>query len=268
MNVQAAIACVFAYLLVSMIDNYMAWQTCVRPIVVGPLVGLLLGDLNTGIVMGASLEAVFMGISAIGGVVATDALTGTILSIAYVIRVGGDSAVDAGMTLAMTAGVLMNSFDNMMKPVWSMMAPFWENMAAEANPKKFRIWNLCFAPVRFLPKAIVLFVAVAFGVSGLEAALAACPAWVLTGLSAASSMMTAVGFGILLGMIWDPQICAFYFVGFVCAKSLGLSSLGIAVIGVCIALTYFFVQKNIVDATKGASSGAVSTGANSEEDFF
>lgn len=268
MSLQAAIACVAAYMIVSMIDNYMAWQTCSRPIVVAPLVGLLMGDLGTGIVMGASLEAVFMGISAIGGVVAADSLTGTILAVAYTIMVGGEGAVDAGMTLAMTAGVLMTSFDNMLKPVWSMMAPFWENMAGEANPKKFRIWNLCFAPVRMLPKAVVLFVAVAFGVAGLESVLAACPAWVMTGLKASSSMMTAVGFGILLSMIWDPTVCAFYFVGFVMAKSLGLSSLGIAVIGICVALTYFFIQKNIVDATKSASSGAVSTGANSEEDFF
>ena len=33
-----------------------------RPIVIGPLVGLFLGDLHTGVIIGASLEAVFMGV--------------------------------------------------------------------------------------------------------------------------------------------------------------------------------------------------------------
>ena len=33
-----------------------------RPIVIGPLVGLFLGDLHTGVMIGASLEAVFMGV--------------------------------------------------------------------------------------------------------------------------------------------------------------------------------------------------------------
>ena len=37
-------------------------------------------------------------------------------------------------------------------------------------------------------------------------------------------------------MIWSTDIAVFYFVGFICAKSLGLSSLGIAVIGAAIAL--------------------------------
>ena len=83
---------------------------------------------------------------------------------------------------------------------------------------------------------MILYNAVAAGVTGLEAFIAACPAWVMTGFGAAGGMMTAVGFGILLSMIWDTKICVFYFVGFICAKSLGLSSLGIAVIGAAIAL--------------------------------
>ena len=92
----------------------------------------------------------------------------------------------------------------------------------------------------------------------------------MTGFGAAGGMMTAVGFGILLSMIWDAKICVFYFVGFICAKSLGLSSLGIAVIGAAIALTIFFLKKDIVDATKNNAGTAVSTTgpANSEEDFF
>lgn len=50
-------------------------------------------------------------------------------------------------------------------------------------------------------------------------------------------------------MIWSTDIAVFYFVGFICAKSLGLSSLGIAVIGAAIALTLFFIDKRIIDAT-------------------
>ena len=38
-----------------------------RPIVIGPLVGLFLGDLSTGVTVGAALEAVFMGVVNIGG---------------------------------------------------------------------------------------------------------------------------------------------------------------------------------------------------------
>lgn len=268
MSLNAAIVCAIAYMVIRYVDSAMAWQTLSRPIVIAPFVGLLLGDLHTGIIMGASLEAIFMGISAIGGAVASDALSGTIISVAYAIVVGGEGAMETGMALAMTIGTLMVSINGLFTPLWAGLAPMWERLASECKPKKFMTIQYLFMFVANLPNTIVIFIAVAFGVAGLENFLAVMPAWVMTGLKAAGSMMTGVGFGILLSMIWDAKICAFYFVGFICAKSLGLSSLGIAAIGTCVALTIFFIQKNIVDATKTASKGAVSTGANSEEDFF
>ena len=53
-----------------------------RPIVIGPLVGLFLGDLHTGIIVGASLEAVFMGVVNIGG--ASAAEPGIALSLIHI----------------------------------------------------------------------------------------------------------------------------------------------------------------------------------------
>ena len=38
-----------------------------RPIVIAPIIGLLLGDVQTGLAVGASLEAIFMGVVNVGG---------------------------------------------------------------------------------------------------------------------------------------------------------------------------------------------------------
>lgn len=68
MSITAAIICAVVYAVINWLDPYtLSWQCLNRPIVVAPLVGLLLGDFQTGIIMGASLEAIFMGISAVGG---------------------------------------------------------------------------------------------------------------------------------------------------------------------------------------------------------
>ena len=269
MSMSAAFACALAYMIVRYVDNgVLAWQTMARPIVVAPLTGLLLGDLNTGIIMGGSLEAIFMGISAIGGSVPSDALSGSIIAVAYTISVGGAGAMETGLALAMTVGTIMESLNNAFKPVWAAMAAFWEKLALECNPKKFALINFLFYPVQNMPGFVAIFLSCAYGIEGIDAALAACPAWVIPGLNAAGTMMTAVGFGILLAQIWDPQICIFYFVGFIMAKSLGLSSLGIAVIAACVVITLFFLEKNIVDAKKSIGSTGATSAANSEEDFF
>lgn len=248
MSITAAIICAVVYAVINWLDPYtLSWQCLNRPIVVAPLVGLLLGDFQTGIIMGASLEAIFMGISAVGGSIPSDCLSGSIIAVAYAIVVGGDGAMETGL------------------------APYWERLASECKPNKFRAISMVVNFIACLPGAAIIFLGVAFGIEGLQAGLAACPAWVMTGLAAAGTMMTAVGFGILLSMIWSTDIAVFFFVGFICAKSLGLSSLGIAVIGAAIALTLFFIDKRIIDAKNAvaaAPAAGAATPANSEEDFF
>ena len=218
----------------------------------------------TGIIMGASLEAIFMGISAVGGSVPSDCLSGSIIAVAYAIVVGGDGAMETGLALSLTIGTVMSTISTMLMPLWAGLAPYWERLASECKPNKFRAISMVVNFIACLPGAAIIFLGVAFGIEGLQAGLAACPAWVMTGLAVAGTMMTAVGFGILLSMIWSTDIAVFYFVGFICAKSLGLSSLGIAVIGAAIALTLFFIDKRIIDAKNAVAAAP----ANSEEDFF
>ena len=82
-----------------------------RPIVTGPIVGLILGDVQTGIVMGASLELVMMGIVGIGAATPPDVVAGGILSTAFAIMSGlnMDTAVALSLpiaTLAQSVGIL------------------------------------------------------------------------------------------------------------------------------------------------------------------
>lgn len=56
-----------------------------RPLVLGPLVGLILGDLQTGIIIGASLELVMMGVVGIGSATPPDTVSGSILATVFAI---------------------------------------------------------------------------------------------------------------------------------------------------------------------------------------
>lgn len=120
-----------------------------------------------------------------------------------------------------------------------------------------------------LPAAIILYLSIAFGVEGLQAAIGKLPTWIMIGLNASSSMMVAVGFAILCSMIWSGRLGVFFFVGFVLSKILEMDSLSIAIIGVAIAVTFFFNDKDLIDfkntVTKQASLPET---MNDEEDFF
>lgn len=54
-----------------------------RPIFIGAVTGLLLGDLQQGLIIGATLEAVFMGSVNIGGQISADHSAATVFAVAF-----------------------------------------------------------------------------------------------------------------------------------------------------------------------------------------
>mgnify|MGYP001099665654 CR=1 FL=1 len=51
------------------LDVWLCNPMITRPLIVGTAMGIALGDVKTGVQVGASLELVFMGVMAIGGTV-------------------------------------------------------------------------------------------------------------------------------------------------------------------------------------------------------
>lgn len=50
-----------------------------RPLVLGALVGIVLGDIPTGVMIGFQLELIFMGMQAIGASIPPDMIVGSVL---------------------------------------------------------------------------------------------------------------------------------------------------------------------------------------------
>ena len=260
--------CALASIICNGVDRLFSWQTIQRPIVTSAITGLMLGDLTTGVIMGASLEAIFMGISAIGGSVPSDATSASIIAVAMTILTGAD--VETGLALAAPIGAIMAAVSELYKPILAAMAPYWERLAASGNVGKMKVQMiLCGIFIDKLPQTVIMFLAVAFGVEGLEAVINQLPAWVLSGFSAASGMMTGVGFAILATMIWSKDIAGFFFVGFVLAKYLNLSTLPIAILLAVVAVMYFLNDKKILDMKNSLiASGVDNTNQDDQEDFF
>lgn len=263
--VEAAFRISLAYYIITFIDPYiLAWQTLNRPIIIAPLTGLILGDLQTGIIMGAALESIFMGISAIGGQIPADAATASVIAVSFTILTGGSA--EAGLALSMPIGTLMARFNELLRPLTSAMAPYWETIAHE--PKKHFVQTWLFHAVMMLIPTIVLFFSVSYGIDGIQNFLASMPAWFMTGLNAASGMMIGVGFAMLASMIWSKKYSYFFIVGFVFVVYLQLDILAIAIIGASIAATIFIIDSKIINAGKIASGRKPGENVNTEEEFF
>ena len=262
--VQNALIVTFVYWVIKYSDDYLlGWQTISRPLVIAPMVGLALGDIRTGMMMGAMLESIFMGISYIGGTAPADATLASVLSVAFTIL--GNSTMEAGLALAAPIGTVMSSIEGMTLPLYSSLAPYWEQQAVKGNIRSFMIKSLLFTAFvqQFIP-CIVLFIGVAYGIDGLNSLLAALPTWVMTGLGAATGMLIAVGFAILTSMIWSTEVACFFFIGYVLAKFLNLGTLPIAIIAASVAITMFLSEKRFIDLKNSLGGKEV----KKEEEFF
>ena len=57
-----------------------------RPLVIGPLVGLILGDVYTGLLVGGTLELVWMGMVPLAGAQPPNVVIGGVIGTAFAIR--------------------------------------------------------------------------------------------------------------------------------------------------------------------------------------
>ena len=261
--VQSALICCLVYFILSNMDWFTSLQTFKRPIVVAPLTGLLLGDFETGIIMGASLEGIFMGISAIGGSIPADSTVGSIIAVAYAITTG--ATMEEGLAIAMPIGTLISSFGAFTTPLFAATSPYWEKLAGTGNMKKFTLYNVVFTAIFYnIISMLILFFSVAYGTTALFNLLESVPAFVTTGLSAASGIMMGVGYAILLSMLWRGDIAYYFIAGYVLSVYLNVPTLGVALVGVVIAISVFVNEKRFMDM----KNVQIEAKEEDEEDFF
>ncbi len=203
-----------------------------RPLVVGAVTGLLLGDVAQGTIIGASLEAIFMGAVNIGGAVSAEPAAATVFAVVFSLTTGGVSP-KAALAIAVPIGVLagiMTMFVN--NVVLSFLVPFMDRDAERDNGKgivrlHFGAW-FC----RFFLFALVVFFGVLVGRGAVQSFVNSIPKIVMNGLTAMSGFLPAVGFAILLKMLWSKELAVYYFVGFILVAYLKLPMVAVAAIGV------------------------------------
>ena len=102
-----------------------------RPIVLCPLVGLVLGDLQTGLAVGASLELLFMGSISIGAYVPPNETVGGVLACAFAIQLG--QGTETAIALAMPIAVLSLTIGNITDAGFSIIVDIADKCAAKAT---------------------------------------------------------------------------------------------------------------------------------------
>lgn len=248
-----------------------------RPLIVGTVTGLLLGNVTQGVIIGASLEAIFMGAVNIGGAVSAEPAAATVFAVVFSLTTGGVTP-KAALAIAVPIGVLagiMTMFVN--NVVLSFLVPFMDRYAADDNGKgivrlHFGAWFF-----RFFLFALVVFFGILVGRSSVQTFVNNIPPVIMTGLTTMSGFLPAVGFAILLKMLWSKELAVYYFLGFILVAYLKLPLVAVAAIGAIIVVISSTADWKLLKLQNGnhevgnEAGSTTSTDENAvddEEDFF
>ena len=222
-----------------LIGDYGGYYVFSKPLVSGLVVGLILGDVKTGIMVGAAVQTVYLANMTIGGAISTDIAIVAYPAVALGIVAGGTS--ELAIAIATTLGILGVIVWNTMGIVnmfWNARA---EKAAAKGNHKGI-INNSVWGPqlTLFLLRVVPSFLVLYFGADFVAQIQTWAPDWLMNTLGVASGILPAVGIGILLVMlIHEPADWMYLVGGFMLVVYFNLGLIPISIIGViCAILTY------------------------------
>lgn len=275
----------FVLALAKFLDWYCQTQLS-RPIFIVALLGALLGHPTEGIILGAQLELVFIGNVSLGGVMPSDITMGSIFGAAFAMILGKD--LTTAVTLALPLSALGTVLYSAMKIVVTSLVPKFESCIKNKNIRGFKtLWILQFIGFH-LCYFILGFVCIYAGTDAVKAFVEALPAWIQSSMSVASTMLPALGLGLLLKTLWQKETCAYYFLGFALgafffynnttaaalvdgvveltsSSTKILSLVQISFIGACVAALVIFAE---LRKLKEQNVKPVTASTDESEDFF
>ena len=208
-----------------------------RPIVMCPLVGLALGDLQTGLAVGASLELLFMGSISIGAYVPPNETIGGVLACAFAISLG--EGTEAAIALAMPIAVLSLAIGNLLQPIWPFFVDKADAFAKKGNLRGIYALHWGIGLWGCVEYFLLCGGAFLLGVDAVQGILDWIPSFILDGFGVAANLLPAMGFAMLGRLVITKKLVPFYVLGFLLCSYMGVPVLGVAILAIIIGIEKF-----------------------------
>lgn len=214
-----------------------------RPIIVCTVTGLILGDLQLGVIAGGLTELAFAGLTPAGGTQPPNTVLCGIMTV--VIAAANNTAPTTAIGLSLPFAMLMQYILLFYYSSFSLFMSKFDKYAKEGNARSFKRLN-------YIPLIIVV---VSFGIVAFMSAYAAqapmhqlvtsMPHWLTHGFELAGGILPAVGFAMLLKVMLKAKYFPYLLIGFVFASMIPFSNvLPVALLGVVFAMIEYYRSRD------------------------
>jgi len=213
-----------------------------RPMIVSTLTGIVLGDVQLGVIAGGLTELVFAGLTPAGGTQPPNPILAGVMTVVIAHTTGHNPAAAIG--LALPFSFLMQYIILFFYSSFSVFMGKADKYAAEANTKAFGRITILPMIIVALAYGVVVFLCAYVAQNPMKELVGAMPVWLGHGFEIAGGILPAVGFGLLLKVMLKGKFMPYLLIGFVVASFIKFGNLlPVAVIGVAAALYQFYNDK-------------------------
>lgn len=226
------------------IDFWLEALFIFRPIIVCTLSGLILGDVQLGLLCGGITELAFAGLTPAGGTQPPNPVLAGVMTVVLAYTTGTEAA--GAMALALPFSFLMQYVILFCYSTFSFFMKGADKAAEEADTKKiYTTVAACTGIVALLYGAIV-FLCSFVAQDAMKLLVESLPVWLTHAFEIAGGMLPAVGFAMLLKVMLKAEFIPYLLIGFVISCFLDYSNLlPIAVVGVALALFVYNIEQSI-----------------------
>ena len=211
-----------------------------EPVVTGFLVGLILGDVPKGLLIGAELQMMWMGVVGIGPTSQLQIGTGGTIGAAIAILTG--TGAEIAITFGIPVAIIMQFMETFTMTAFSGFMHI-----VEADIKKGKYGSITFyhalsAIITFIIWGGLTFVVLYYGNEAIQSVVDNFPEWANAALGGIAAILPALGFAMLLNLLMEVKLVPFFVVGFIIAAFTNLSLLAIAALAVAVAWVYYLLR--------------------------
>ncbi|MFV0556456.1 MAG: PTS mannose/fructose/sorbose/N-acetylgalactosamine transporter subunit IIC [Lactovum sp.] len=233
-----------AYTAIGVLDQISIQIGPYSPLFAAAFTGFVMGDLTTGLIIGATLQLMTLGVANYGGATVPDFLSGAIIGTAYAILSG--NGAEYGIGVAVPIGLLLTQMDI----IGRMVNTFWQHRAVKAaelgDATKVERSHVFGIFSWTLSRMIPVFIGLFFGEQVVNFINNLIPVWIMNGLKAAGAILPAMGIAILIHYLPIKKYWAYFILGFTLMAyfAANFTVLGVALVGVSLAGLYVMNQQS------------------------
>lgn len=240
--VVAAICGILYYMGTCKIGYHLS-SACASPIFSGFVLGVIFNNIPQGLLIGATIQLVYLGIIFVGGNAPADQALAACIAIPIALKTGLTPELAVG--LAVPFGVLGVFLDQIRRTTNSIWIHKADRYAEKGDEKAiFKCAFVYPAIFAFFLRFIPVFAINLVGAEVVTYLLQVLPPWIITGFSVAGGILPALGFSIIIMTIGRKDLLPYFFIGFFAVAYLGINIMAAAIFGACIALLKIFNSRN------------------------